>query len=110
MTTSTEIPDLSKFTFPQLYELQIAIMERLEKDFGMDGNIPDIKLGDRVFFQPPDHKQAIYGHIIRLNKKTVTIAADDEKIWRVSPFFVEQAKKKSKHANVISLKNRKSKT
>lgn len=40
--------------------------------------------GDRVGFQTPDGR-AVEGMVLRLNKKTVSIATDDGHQWNVSP-------------------------
>ena len=40
--------------------------------------------GDRVGFQAPDGR-AMEGIVLRLNKKTVSVAADDGHQWNVAP-------------------------
>ena len=40
--------------------------------------------GDRVGFQAPDGR-ALEGRVLRLNKKTVSIATDDGYRWNVAP-------------------------
>jgi hypothetical protein len=40
--------------------------------------------GDRVGFQAPDGR-ALEGFVLRLNKKTVSVATDDGHQWNVAP-------------------------
>lgn len=40
--------------------------------------------GDRVGFQAPDGRM-LEGIVLRLNKKTISVAADDGRQWNVSP-------------------------
>lgn len=40
--------------------------------------------GDRVSFQAPDGR-LLEGVVLRLNKKTVSVATDDDHHWNVSP-------------------------
>ena len=44
----------------------------------------DFTRGDRVGFQAPDGRM-LAGVVIRLNKKTVSIATDDGHQWNVAP-------------------------
>lgn len=41
-------------------------------------------IGDSVWFQSSDN-QLVDGTVIRLNKKTVTVASEENIIWNVSP-------------------------
>ena len=43
--------------------------------------------GDRVGFQAPDGRN-IEGTVLRLNKKTVSVATDDGHQWNVAPGFL----------------------
>jgi hypothetical protein len=47
--------------------------------------------GDRVSFQTPEG-QTLEGIVIRLNKKTVSVAADDGRQWNVSPGLLRLVK------------------
>lgn len=40
--------------------------------------------GDRVGFQAPDGRR-LEGIVLRLNKKTVSVATDDRRQWNVAP-------------------------
>lgn len=46
-----------------------------------------IKIGDRVMFEGPDN-MLISGIVIRRNRKTVSIHADDGRRWNVSPQLI----------------------
>lgn len=43
--------------------------------------------GDRVGFQAPDGRM-LEGMVLRLNKKTISIATDDGHQWNVAPGFL----------------------
>lgn len=43
--------------------------------------------GDRVGFQAPDGRM-LEGMVLRLNKKTISIATDDSHQWNVAPGFL----------------------
>ena len=47
-----------------------------------------IKIGDRVMFAGPDDNTLISGIVIRRNRKTVSIHADDGRRWNVSPQLI----------------------
>ncbi|ORJ60239.1 hypothetical protein [Geothermobacter hydrogeniphilus] len=48
-------------------------------------------IGDRVGFQDNDGRE-IQGRVLRLNKKTVSIAADDGHRWNVAPALLRLVK------------------
>ena len=47
--------------------------------------------GDQVSFPSP-HGDVIEGYVLRLNKKTISIAGNDGHRWNVSPGFVRLVK------------------
>lgn len=47
--------------------------------------------GDRVGFQAPDGRK-LEGIVLRLNKKTVSVATDDGHQWNVAPGLLRLAK------------------
>jgi hypothetical protein len=53
-------------------------------------------IGDRVGFQAPTGKW-ISGIIQKLNKKTITIQAEDGHIWNVSPGFLSREENTPEH-------------
>lgn len=48
-------------------------------------------VGDRVGFQAPDGR-ALEGIVLRLNKKTVSVATDDGHQWNVAPGLLRLVK------------------
>ena len=52
--------------------------------------LSEFATGDRICFKTKDGK-TIYGHIVRLNKKTASIMSDDHQRWSVSPGFLLKA-------------------
>jgi len=52
--------------------------------------LSEFAAGDRICFKTKDGK-TIYGHIVRLNKKTASIMSDDHQRWSVSPGFLLKA-------------------
>jgi len=59
---------------------------------------------DRVYFEHPDGHRC-YGNVLRVNQKTVTLQADDKKMWRIAAGLVKKDKTPAKQSvsNVFSL-------
>ncbi|MBB3543312.1 MULTISPECIES: hypothetical protein [unclassified Rhizobium] len=69
-----------------LVELNARIVERLQllHHQRTAAALQDIRVGSGVTFEGPGGV-TIRGVVIRRNKKTVTVHADDERQWNVSP-------------------------
>jgi len=78
--------DIDRLTEDELIELNHRIVARLRLLHQMRAHAEmlEFKIGDRVIFQPPGQGQ-VEGMLTRYNKKTVTVIADDGRLWNVSP-------------------------
>lgn len=78
--------DLTRYTEPELIELNRRIVERIR--FLRNGRCQEtmaaFNVGDRVTFHPPDGSQ-VAGTVLRLNTKSVTVVTADGIQWRVGP-------------------------
>ncbi len=81
--------DLHKFSPAQLRELNARILERLKylSSVNTIKSMNKLNLGQRVCFDADG--ETIVGVLIKLNQKTVVIAADDGLQWKVSPQLVK---------------------
>lgn len=106
MPKSIEIPKLS---IEELIELNRKVVERVQELQQRQSykNLVKFKVGDRVRFTPPD-RTPVEGVIERLNKKTVSIVAGDNSMWRVSPHLltkiIYKRKKSTNPLRLVSLK------
>jgi hypothetical protein len=84
--------DLTKYTEHELVDLNRRIVERIR--FLRQGrcreSMAEFIVGDRVSFQP-ERGVEVTGTIVRLNRKSVTVAASDGVQWRVAPTFLRKA-------------------
>jgi len=78
--------DIDKLDEAQLRDLNRRIVERLRFLQQMRAHNAMLKLsiGDRVTFTGNDG-QEVRGRVVRYNRKTVTVLADNGEPWRVSP-------------------------
>lgn len=83
--------DLTKYTEQELLELNRRIIERIR--FLRQGrcreSILEFHVGDRVSFSP-ECGHEVTGTIVRLNRKSVTVASSDGGQWRVAPGFIRK--------------------
>lgn len=80
--------DLHQFSAVQLRELNARIIERLKylSSVHTMKSMNKLHLGQRVCFDADE--ETITGTLIKLNQKTVVIAAEDGLQWKVSPQLV----------------------
>jgi hypothetical protein len=78
--------DIDTLDEATLIELNARIVERLQflHHQRTAAALQDIRVGSGVMFEGPGGV-IVRGIVIRRNKKTVTIHADDERQWNVSP-------------------------
>lgn len=78
--------DIDNLDEAALVELNARIVERLQflHHQRTAAALQDIRVGSGVTFEGPGGA-TIRGIVIRRNKKTVTVHADDERQWNVSP-------------------------
>lgn len=92
--------DLHRYSAAQLRELNARIVERLKylSSVNTIKSMGKLHLGQQVCFDADG--ETIVGTLIKLNQKTVVIAAQDGLSWKVSPQLIrpviEQADSGSK--------------
>ena len=81
--------DLDSLTEEQLLELHHRITERLNylDQLRTHSAMLQFRPGDRVSFTSRDGR-LICGALVKYNKKTVTVFADNGQKWNVSPEFL----------------------
>lgn len=103
--------DFNKFSDDELFELNKNLVEhvRLRHEARSQTALAKLHVGDRVYFKT-DGDRKITGTIIRINRKTITLHADDHIQWKVSPGLLckinEAKSNSSKKTNIFSLKDR----
>jgi hypothetical protein len=85
--------DLDKLTEAELIDLNHRIVERLRfiQQAQAHHSMLKFSIGDQVSFEPPG-RSAVFGVIIRYNKKTVSVLSDDGGRWNVSPQWLRKVK------------------
>ncbi len=80
---------LELLTRDELLQLNRIIIERVRimQQIEAHGQMMNLRIGQRVQFTATDGR-LIKGVLVRMNRKSVTIATDDGHEWRVSPTFV----------------------
>jgi len=83
--------DLTRYTERELVELNHRIVERIKalRQARCHESMIEFNVGERVSFQP-ECGHDVVGTIVRLNRKTVTIASADGGSWRVAPVFIKK--------------------
>jgi len=87
--------DIDRLTERELIELNHRIVERLRflAQMRAHDSMLRFSIGQRVAFDP-NAGPAVTGTLIKYNKKTVTVIADDGRRWNVSPGLLRQAEPK----------------
>lgn len=99
--------DLSSYTMADLVTLNRQVTERYNYLQQVESYkaLSNLKVGDRVSFQTLEGR-IVVGKITRLNKKTVSMTEDSNKMnWKVRPSLltkVNSNKKETKNSNVVS--------
>lgn len=78
--------DIDGLSEDELVALNARIVERLRflHQQKTTSALQEIKIGSGVMFEGPDGAM-IQGIVIRRNRKTVTVHADNDRQWNVSP-------------------------
>lgn len=78
--------DIDGLDIAALMALNARVVERLQflHQQKTTAALQEIKIGSAVMFEGPDGV-VIHGIVIRRNRKTVSVHADDERQWNVSP-------------------------
>jgi len=81
--------DIDRFTEAELLDLNRRVVERLRflQQMRAHATMLRFSIGARVGFETADFRR-ITGTLIRYNKKSVTVLADDGHRWKVSPSFL----------------------
>ena len=100
--------NIDQLTEAELIDLNHRIVERLKflEQMRAHSAMLEFSVGDRVAFTP-DGRRPISGVLMKYNRKTVTVIADDGRRWNVSPGYLRKAAapgESPKDDNVISLK------
>lgn len=100
--------DLNKLSVEQLIELNADVVARVKylRQKESYKALAKFNVGDRVSFQT-NQGTVIKGHIVRLNKKTATLHADDHHHWNVAPQMLkkEAGKQTADLQNVLRFRN-----
>ena len=82
--------DIDSLDEATLIELNARIVERLQflHHQRTAAALQDIRVGSGVTFEGPGGVQ-VRGIVIRRNKKTVTVHAEDDRQWNVSPTLLK---------------------
>ncbi len=82
--------DIDSLDEATLIELNARIVERLQllHHQRTAAALQDIRVGSGVTFEGPGGVQ-VRGVVIRRNKKTVTVHAEDDRQWNVSPTLLK---------------------
>ncbi|MDO3615300.1 hypothetical protein Q3O97_05530 [Ralstonia pseudosolanacearum] len=97
--------DIDKLDEAQLRDLNRRIVERLRFLQQMRAHNAMLKLsiGDRVTFVG-NEGQEVRGRVVRYNRKTVTVLAENGEQWRVSPgMLCKVGPEKEVVSNVVTL-------
>lgn len=103
--------DIAQLSEEELIALNRAIVERLRllQQMRSQARMLEFRVGDRVSFQP-DGRPLLFGVIIRYNRKTMTVAADNGEQWKVAPGLLRKLRDidpgQSEVTNVIPIPKR----
>jgi hypothetical protein len=92
--------DIDQLTEPELIDLNHRIVERLRlmQQVRAHRAMLAFHIGDRVSFAT-DSTQTVEGTLVRYNRKTVTVIADDGRRWSVSPGLLRNAAPSNTNGN-----------
>lgn len=84
--------DIDKLTESELIDLNHRIVERLRFMQQARAHVSMLRfsIGDRVTFEP-DMRGPLFGVIVRYNKKSVSVLAEDGQRWTVAPGLLRAA-------------------
>ncbi len=100
--------DIEKLSEKELTDLNRKIVARLKILASMRTHTEmlEFSVGDKVSFRSPGHGDLI-GVLVKYNRKTVTVLAEEGQKWNVSPQLLTKVKQSKpatvKSGNVIDL-------
>lgn len=103
--------DLSALTYDELLELNQKIVERLKflDTLHAHEEMMRFRIGEKVAFQPSGMERQV-GTLVKFNKKTVTVIAENGRKWNVSPQLLSRFKndkqRKDTEGQVIDIRKR----
>ncbi len=103
--------NIDGLTEAELIDLDNRIVERLRflHQARAHSRMLEFSVGDRVSFQPDGH-DALFGVLIRYNKKTVTVITEQGQRWNVAPGMLRRVKDvgnaDNARANVVELRKK----
>lgn len=94
--------DLSRLSEAQLIELNHKIVGKLQsiQQARTYHQLAKFGPGERVWFTAQDGRR-VEGHVVRVNKKTVSVHSDDHHNWNVSPGLLKKLEGKADVCEVI---------
>ena len=95
--------DIDRFSEAELIDLNRRIVERLRflEQARAHATMLRFSIGDRVCFDADD-RGTVSGIIIRYNRKSVSILADDGRRWNVGPRFLRHIVRAEAEISVTS--------
>lgn len=102
------IIDIDKLTESELIDLNNRVVERLRfmQHARAHATMLRFSIGDRVTFEP-DMRGPVFAVIVRYNKKSVSVLADDGQRWTVAPGLLRPVSAKSSQSsasgNIVTL-------
>ncbi len=74
----------------EVHFLHHKTAERLQmiRNVQAKNQMSEFEIGNKVVFQ--HHDQPIFGTVIRLNQRTISVHTEDHRTWRVSPSFLRK--------------------
>lgn len=102
----SKIVDLARLSDDDLLRLNRDIIAQLQARSrkAARAELAAFELGDAVAFDAPEGGRRLRGTVVRVNRKSLTIATDGG-VWRVAPCFVSKEKgASSASASLIPLR------
>ncbi|MFN9209824.1 MAG: hypothetical protein ACK6C0_11625, partial [Betaproteobacteria bacterium] len=83
--------DLDRLTEAELVDLNRRVVERLRllRQIAAHRQMLEFRVGDKVAFDPPG-RGTLFGTLVRYNRKTVTVIAEDGAQWNVAPVLLRR--------------------
>lgn len=83
--------DLTQYTEHELVELNLRIVDRIRflQQTRCYQSMAQLNVGERVSFSP-ECGHVVVGTVVRLNKKSVTVLAQNGQQWRVAPSLLSK--------------------
>ncbi len=84
--------DIDRLSETELIDLNHRIVQRLRmlEQLRAHGVMLKFSIGDRVMFTPQG-RPTVFGILVKYNRKTVTVVADDGQQWNVAPALLSHS-------------------